>query len=264
MKDHVVWITGGGSGLGRAMAEEFAARGAKVAVSGRRKDRLDETVKRISDAGGTAVAMECDVADEAQQASVLERIISELGRLDVAIANAGFGVAAPFEKITTEQWRKQLEVNVVGVATMLRLTIPELKKTKGRAVVISSVMGKISLAGSSPYCASKFALVGLCGSLHQELYGSGVSLTNICPGLVESEIALVDNDGVFREHRTDRRPKKFMWTGERAAKKMVRAIEKRKREYVFTGHGKVGAFLGQHFPGMAYWFMARAGVRGRG
>jgi NAD(P)-dependent dehydrogenase (short-subunit alcohol dehydrogenase family) len=264
MKDLVVWITGGGSGLGEALALELGGRGCLVAVSGRRRDRLDAVAARVEKAGGRCLAVPCDVTDESDVARALAEILASWQRLDICVANAGYGVAAPFEAVTADQWRRQLEVNVVGTAITLRAALPELRKTAGRAVVVSSVLGRLGIAGSAPYVASKFALVGLCDTLSLELRGTGVTVTNILPGLVATEIAQVDNDGQFRSDRKDFRPKAVMWTAARSARVMADAIEARKREFVFTAHGKVAAFLGRHAPGALYWAMGRVGVRGRG
>jgi len=260
----VCWVTGGGSGIGRALALELGRRGAIVVVSGRRVDRLHETVDMIEHERQRAFAFPCDVCDEAQVADTIDRIIAACGRIDVVVANAGFGVAAPFESVDAATWRRQLEVNVVGVAVTIRASLDALRKTRGRIVVVSSVMGKLALAGSAPYVASKHALVGLCNTLHQELHGSGVTVTNLLPGLVESEIAQVDNEGVYRPDRKDKRPRRWMWPADRAAVEMADAIGARVREHVITGHGKVGALLAQHMPGLTYWVLSRAGVRSRG
>ena len=260
-KGLVVWITGGGSGIGKATALEFGRRGSRVVVSGRRREKLDEVVGLIEAGGGSAIASPCDVTQEQEVEATVAGISARWGQLDIVVANAGFGVGGKFEGISTEQWRMQMETNVVGVATTLRCCLPSLRESAGRAVVISSVMGKFSLAGSSAYCASKHALMGLCNCLRQELVGSGVTLTNILPGLVESEIFKVDNDGEFHEDWLDKRPLKLVWTAERAASVMVRAIMQRKGEFTFTGHGKVLGFLGQHLSGPLYWAMSHGGAK---
>jgi len=259
--DSVVWITGGGSGIGRALAIEFGRRGCQVAVSGRRVERLEAVVTEIVSAGGSAIAVECDVTRDESVVGAVERVKTEFGRLDVAVANAGFGVGGGFEEITSEQWRAQLNTNVVGVAATLRYALPSLKEVAGRAAVVSSVMGKFCLAGSAPYCASKHALMALCNCLRQELHGTEVTLTNLLPGLVDSEIFQIDNDGVRHENWGDRRPRRFKWPADRAAKVMADAIESRRSEFTFTGHGRLLGFLGQHAPRPLYWAMTRGGAK---
>ena len=114
-----------------------------------------------------------------------------------------------------------------------------------------------SSPGIGAYAASKFAVRAIGQTLAAELHGSGVSCTTIHPGYIESEIAQVDNQGRFDPQREDRRPKNLMWPADRAARAMVDAIAKRKREYTFTGHGKVGAFAGRHMPGLVHFGMTR-------
>ncbi|NLY94478.1 MAG: SDR family NAD(P)-dependent oxidoreductase [Myxococcales bacterium] len=253
----VAWITGGGSGIGRALALELARRGAKVAVSGRRRDRLDEVVSAIEAQGGEGLAAPCDVTDEASLVAAKDAILARFGKLDVVVANAGFGVTGRLEEIDAAAWRRQLETNVVGVGSTIHVTMPELRRTRGQMVIVASAASLIWAPESGPYCASKAAARVIGYTLAAEMHGTGVAVTTIHPGFVESEIARVDNEGVFDPSRKDHRPQKLMWPTERAARVMADAIAKRKREYVFTAHGKLGAFFGTHFSGLVYWALTR-------
>lgn len=248
----VVWITGGGSGIGKAMALEFAREGAAVAVSGRRQHKLDETVATIESAGGVAIGVVCDVTDDDAVEETADAVAERLGGIDVAVANAGFGVSGRFEEISAEEWRRQLDVNVVGLTSTIRRALPHLRKAKGRAVLIGSVSAFIASPRNSPYQASKAAVRAIGQVLAVELKGSGVTCTTIHPGFVESDIARVDNEGEYREEWEDRRPQQLMWSAEKAAETIVDAVYRRKREFVFTGHGKVAAFLGRHAPGLVH------------
>lgn len=256
-ENQVVWITGGGSGIGRSLALAFAEEGATVAVSGRRQERLELVATEIEGKGGKALAVPCDVTDEASVESVVQRVVETFGRLDVAVANAGFSVAGKIEKLSAEDWRRQLDVNVVGLAMTARHSIPHLKENAGRLVLVGSVSGMIATPGVGAYSASKYAVRAIGQTLAVELHGTGVSCTTIHPGFIESEIAQVDNQGVFDANREDTRPQKLMWPTDRAAKVTVGAIAARKREYTFTGHGKVGAFVGRHLPGLVHFGLTR-------
>jgi NAD(P)-dependent dehydrogenase (short-subunit alcohol dehydrogenase family) len=257
-EDHAVWITGGSSGIGRATARVFALQGAKVAVSGRRSDRLEEVVAELEGLGAEAFAVPCDVRDDEQiEAAVLE-VVDRFGKLDVALANAGFSVAGRIADLSGEDWRRQLETNVVGSALSARFSIPHLEQTRGRMGFIGSVASFICAPKLGAYSASKFAVRALGQTLSIELEGRGVSSTLIHPGYVDTEIAQVDNSGRYDPSREDRRPKNLMWPADKAAEVVVKALFKRKREVVFSGHGKVGAFLGQHLPGIARRVVARA------
>lgn len=257
----VTWITGGGSGIGRALALELARQGADVAVSGRRSERLDAVVGEVETLGRRAYAVTCDVTDEASVQAAAVAVAAEFGRIDVAIANAGWSLSGRFETLTAEDWRRQFDVNVVGAASTIRAALPHLLETQGRAVFVSSVMGFLSMSGQGAYAASKFAIRAMGLALSQELHGTGATCTTISPGFVESEIAQVDNQQRFRAEREDRRPAKLMWSSEKAARVMAKAIYARKREYVFTGHGKVAAFLGKHTPSLVHLALTRGAGR---
>ncbi|MGK7390080.1 MAG: SDR family oxidoreductase [Candidatus Cyclobacteriaceae bacterium M2_1C_046] len=251
-KNKYIWITGASSGIGKEMAIQFAQQGAHVAVSARRTERLNELVKEIEQLGQKALAVSCDVADENQVKEAMDKIISEFGQLDIAVANAGFGVGGKVESLTADDWRRQMEVNVVGLTSTITQSLPHLKKTKGSIVLMSSVAAMVSTPGTAAYSASKAAVRSIGQALSMELYGSGVACTTISPGFVESEIGQVDNKGVYRPDWKDFRPKQLMWPTDKAVKTMLKGIRKRKRHVIITGHGKVLAFLGQHFPRLVY------------
>ena len=128
-ENKVVWITGGGSGIGRALALAFAREGAAVAVSGRREERLQEVVQELESQGAKGLAVRCDVADEASVAEAVRKVVRGLGGLDVAVANAGFSVAGRIEKLSAADWRRQLDVNVIGAAMTARYAIPHLRSS---------------------------------------------------------------------------------------------------------------------------------------
>ena len=255
-RDKVVWITGGGSGIGAELARHFAAAGAKVAVSGRRVDRIEAVAAELGESG---FAVACDVTNEATIESAVAAVLERFGRLDVAIANAGFAVAGRIEKLSAEEWRRQLDVNVVGVALTAKHAIPSLVETRGRLVIMGSVAGAITVAGTGAYSTSKHAVVSLARTLALELHGDGVSVTLVQPGFVKSEIAQVSNAGVHNPNRKDRRPAWLMWETKDAARVIVRAIHRRKREFTFTGHGRLATFAGRHFPGLVHFVLSRSG-----
>lgn len=252
-KNKVVWITGGGSGLGEALAYRFAKQGAKVAISGRRVERLEHVIDEIRAKGGFGLALPCDVTEEASVAAAVEQIVQTWGRLDVAIANAGFGVGGKVEELSADDWRRQFDTNVVGAAMTVKYALPELKKVGGYAALMGSVAGTVSVPGTVAYSASKYAVRALGQGLAMELVGTGVSCTTIQPGFVESEIGRVDNQGQFRQDWTDKRPQAVMWPADKAAKVIIEAIARRDREFTFTGHGKLAAFIGKHSPDVVYY-----------
>ena len=255
--DHVVWITGASSGIGRELARVLAEQGADVAVSARRVDRLDEAVREIEARGRRALAVACDVTKEEQIESAVAKIVEHFGRLDGAIANAGFGVVGRIEELSGEDWRRQLDTNVVGAALTARYALPELRKTGGRIGLVGSVMGMMAGPKNGAYCASKYALRAIGQTLAMECHGTGVSCTTLHPGFVESEIGQVDNQGHHDPARKDKRPAKLMWPTSKAARVMVDALYRRRRELTFTAHGKIGAYLGRHWPGLVHFAVTR-------
>jgi len=260
-KNHVAWITGASSGIGAAVATELVRHGAKVVLSGRREQRLVEVARTIESRGGEAQVAVCDVRDEAQQRAAVATAVERFGKLDVAIANAGFAVGGRIEDLTADDWRRQLDTNVTGAALTARFALPELLKTGGRVALVGSVAAFVPAPGFAAYHCSKHAVRALGQTLSAELAGSGVSCTMVHPGFVESEINQVDNAGRHDPTREEKRPQALMWPTERAARVIVRAIGRRKRELVFTGHGKVAAWLGMHFPALAHVVMTRGAMQ---
>jgi short-subunit dehydrogenase len=244
------------------MALEFARQGAVLALSARRMDLLEELATTINSSGGSASSFYCDVADESSIESCSRSIISVFGKINVAIANAGFGVVGRIEQLDASAWNRQLQINVTGLALTCKHALPYLKLTHGRLVLIGSVSSYIPNPNVGAYGASKAAVHNIGETLQVELKNSGVSCTTIHPGIVDSNIAKVDNEGIFHEGRKDPRPAKLMWPTDKAATLMVKAIANRKKVYVFTGHGKITAFLGRHFPRLARYLMGKLPVEG--
>lgn len=252
-KDKIVWITGASSGIGREMAIQFARQGAHVAISARRTERLEELVKEIEQLGQKALAVPCDVTKEEEVEKAVENIVTHFDRLDIAVANAGFGVGGKIESLSAEDWRRQLDVNVVGLTSTIKHSLPFLRKSGGSIVLMGSVAAMISSPNGAPYAASKAAVRAIGQVVSMELHGSGVTCTTIHPGFIESEIGQVDNLGVFRPEWQDKRPKDLMWPVDKAVRQMLKGIKNRKREIIITGHGKVLGFVGKHFPGFIHW-----------
>jgi NAD(P)-dependent dehydrogenase (short-subunit alcohol dehydrogenase family) len=219
-----------------------------VAVSGRREDRLAESVAAIEAAGGRGLAIPCDVTVDADLQNAVSRVVETFGKLDVAVANAGFGVGGRVVNLSRDDWQRQFELNVVSAAMTAKFAIPELEKTAGRMVLIGSVAAFLPFPKNAPYQSSKAAVLSLGRTLSAELVGTGVTCTTLQPGFVESEIAKVDNAGEFDPERQDKRPAQLMWKAEDAARVMVSAIRRRKVEHTFTGHGKIGVLFGRHAP----------------
>jgi len=248
----VAWITGGGSGIGQACAIALAERGADVVLSGRRHGPLTLVADACRSRGVRATVSIADVTAPASLQAAVDTALSEHGRLDIVLANAGCSVSGRISEITPAEWRRQLDINVIGLASTIQAALPALTAQGGRIGLVGSVMAFLGLPRSGAYAASKAAVRAIGDTLHLELVGSGVSCTTIHPGFVESDIARVDNQGRLDLASKDPRPSALMWTGEQAAAVMLDALHRRQRELVFTGHGKVATWLARHAPQLTY------------
>lgn len=253
----VVFITGGSAGIGAGLGREFARQGARVALAGRSVERLDETVLDIETSGGEAMGVVCDVTSRESLDGAVREVIERWGQIDVVVANAGFGVSGGLDVLSTEDYHRQFDTNFFGLIDTIYATLPHLRKSRGRLVLISSVMGKLGRANSSAYAASKFAVCGLSESIHYELRRDGVSVTCINPGLVESNFRKTDNASVYHADKNEPAPQWLVVPTEVAARAMVRAIRKRRREATITGHGKILVALHNYLPWLFHWVMRR-------
>jgi len=246
------------------LAREFARAGAAVVLAARRTDRLDRLVAELTANGTRALAVRCDVTIDGDPERAVAAARERFGGLDVVVANAGFGVVGPVAMLTVEDFRRQFETNVFGVLRTVYATLPDIRRRRGRIAIIGSVSGHIATPGAAPYAMSKFAVRALAEALGHELARSGASVTLVSPGYVASEIRRVDNEGVLRAETPDPVPRFLIMPTDRAARQIVRAIARRRREVVVTGHGKAVVFLHRHAPWLTTAVIRKFGVRSRG
>ncbi|GEM17484.1 SDR family oxidoreductase [Gluconobacter oxydans] len=185
----VVLITGGSSGLGEATARYLAARGAKVAIAARRRDRLDEIVSELTTQGQTARAYTLDVTKRSEVEETVAAVTRDFGRLDVLVNNAGLMAIAPIQKLMVDEWDRMIDINIKGVLYGVAAALPVFEKQKsGHVINLSSVAGlKVFAPGGTVYSGTKFAVRAISEGLRQEA-GNTFRVTSIEPGAVQSEL----------------------------------------------------------------------------
>jgi NADP-dependent 3-hydroxy acid dehydrogenase YdfG len=190
LQGKVCVVTGASSGIGAATARRLAAAGATVAIAGRREDRLDQLANEISSAGGKALAVRTDVAKEDEARALIERARSELGRLDVLVNNAGVMLLGPVEGADTDEWRRMVEVNLLGLFYCTHAALPVMREQGGGDIVnISSVAGRTARLGVGVYNATKWGVGAFSEALRQEALHSNIRVSVIEPGVVVTELA---------------------------------------------------------------------------
>jgi short-subunit dehydrogenase len=257
-RDKIVLITGASSGIGEELARQLARAGAVLSLAARRTGLLEEVGRAIREAGGAEpLIMECDVTRDEDPSRAVAQTVLRRGRLDIVIANAGFGVVGNFAKLTVEDYRRQFETNVFGVLRTLHAALPEVAKTRGQLVIVGSVAGWTASPGASPYAMSKFAVRALANSITPELALMGVRVTLLSPGFVESNIRRVDNQGRLHADAAEPMPGWLVADRRRAVSRMLRAIAQGRREVIITGHGKLFVALERFAP----WLLRAAAHR---
>jgi NAD(P)-dependent dehydrogenase (short-subunit alcohol dehydrogenase family) len=245
-RDNVVVLTGASAGIGHQMALQLAAQGAHLVLAARDAGRLDETAEECRRLGARVVAVPTDVGDEAQCRALVERAVAEFGRIDTLVNNAGIGMWARFEDMTDlAPFERIMRVNYLGSVYPTFHALPHLKKTRGRIVAVNSLTGKTGVPTRSGYAASKHAVTGFFDTIRIELEDSGITVTQVFPGFVATEIR-------ERAFGADGRPlgagnspvrEGQVMSAEECARQIIGAAAARKRELVMTLRGKIGAKL---------------------
>ena len=189
LEGRAVAITGASSGIGEATALALSGAGAAVALGARRKDRVEELAARIEADGGRAVPIEVDVSDESQARAFVEGAHSELGGLHGLVNNAGVMLLGPVEGSETEEWRRMVAVNVMGLLYCTHAALPLMREGGGGHIVnVSSTAGRNAAAGAAVYNFTKFGVTGFSEALRQEALHSNIRVTCVEPGFVQTEL----------------------------------------------------------------------------
>lgn len=186
----VAIITGGGRGIGRAIAIAYAAEGARVVIAARSKTQLDEVVTEIAAQGGEALAVRTDLRIRAEVENLVQETVDRFGRIDILVNNAGINPRGLFLHSTDEEWEQGWQINVMGVVHCCRAALPIMQQQgSGNIINVGSGMGQVGHANLSVYCASKAALHGLTQAIAEEVWQDGIIANVLIPGPVKTELS---------------------------------------------------------------------------
>jgi dehydrogenase/reductase SDR family protein 7B len=248
LKNKVVIITGGSSGIGKALAEEFGRNGSKILITGRNNSDLQQAVDEIRKKGITISGFQADVSKEDDNRKMAEEAVRLYGRIDVLINNAGITMRALFEEVDLAVVKKVMDINFFGVLFATHFCLPEILNSQGSVIGISSIAGYRGLPGRTGYSSSKFALNGFLEALRTEMLKKGVHVLTACPGFTTSNIRKrsLTRDGSVQGDSP--RDENEMMSAEECAQHIYRATVQRKKILILTRQGKLAVFLNKLFP----------------
>lgn len=261
MKDKVVIITGGSSGIGKACAETLGKAGAKIIFTGRNQKRIDTVRQNLDKYKVENMAIKMDVSNEQDCRNVVEHAINSFGKIDILINNAGISMRALFEDLDLEVFKRVMEINFYGSVYMAKYALPYLLKTRGTIVGVSSINGRRTTPARIAYNASKFAIEGFYETLRMEVMTRGVHVLVVSPGFTASNIrnAALNENGIAQGESP--RDESSMMRAEDVAREIKAGILKKKRDIVLTTQGKMLVLVNKFMPGLVdkivYRYMSR-------
>lgn len=249
MKNKVIVITGASSGIGKALAIEAAKRGAHIVIAARNAEKLEEVANQIKQFNSQLLCLQTDVSREDDCKTLIAKAIEKFGRIDVLINNAGISMRALFEHTDLSVIKQLMDINFWGMVYCTKYALPELLKTKGSVVGVSSIAGYKGLPGRTGYSASKFAMQGFLEALRIENLKKGLHVLIACPGFTASNIrnTALAADG-STQGESPRNEAEMMSAGQ-VATYILDAVANRKRSLVLTRQGKLTVLLNKLIPG---------------
>ena len=259
MKGRRIILTGASEGIGRALALELAARGARIALAARDRERLESLAQECRGRGGEALAIPTDITNEQDLDWLVTESAKTFGGIDVVIHNAGITMWSRFDALKDlEIFERLIAVNYLAPVRLTALTLPHLRESRGLIVAIASLAGLTGVPERSGYAASKHAMVGFFDSLRIELAGTGVDITIVAPDFVVSEIhkRAIGADGEPLGASPMMQSK--IMTAEECARRIAGAMERRPRMLLMSTRGKLGRWLKLLAPSVIDRMAARA------
>lgn len=243
----VIVVTGASMGIGQAIATAFAAEGAHVVLAARNHDRLRDMATSLSDRRGFILTVPVDVTDQADVDRLVHQSLTITGRVDVLINNAGVGMNGAVATLDLDQWRRCLEVNLIGATRVVQSFLPAMIAAHGGSIVqISSVLGQISAPYTAGYNASKFALGAITDALRVEVAPHGIRVISVYPGSTESRFRANSLGGTdVRKVRLGRVP------ATRVAQRVLQAVRRGERDAYVRWQDAVLCWVGAHLPRLA-------------
>src|SRR6201996_3103606 len=250
LKDKTVIITGASSGIGKSLATEFAKRGANLVLGARQFVTLCEIAQGLeTDFCIRAVAVQCDVAVEEDCQHLIKQAFATFGKIDVLVNNAGISMRALFNDADVSVLKTVMDVNFWGTVYCTKYALPEILKSKGSIVGVSSIAGYKGLPGRTGYSASKFAMNGFLDALRVENLKTGVHVMTACPGFTASNIRNTALNAGGKQQGESTMEEDKMMTADEVAKIIVQGVEDRARTLIMTAQGKLTVFLNKILPG---------------
>jgi short-subunit dehydrogenase len=248
MKNKVIIITGASSGIGKACAEKFGTKGAKVVLAARNIENLNEAATQLQKSNIDVLAVQCDVSKKEDCEKLIKETINKYGQIDVLVNNAGISMRALFNDTDLSVIERVMNINFWGTVYCTKYALPYLLKSRGSVVGVSSIAGYLGLPARTGYSASKYAMQGFLDALRTENLKTGLHVMVACPGFTASNIrnTALSSDG-SAQGESPRKEEKMM-TAEEVANHIYKGVASRKRTLVLTTEGKLAVFLGKLFP----------------
>lgn len=261
MKDRVVVITGGSSGIGEALAKKFAKEGSKVVIGARNLKALERVAGEIKSSGGEISFLPCDVSSESDCKNLILKAVDTFGSIDVLINNAGVSMRAIFEDLDLKVIKRLMDINFWGTVYCSKHALPYLIQNNGSLVGVSSIAGLKGLPGRTGYSASKFAMNGFMETVRIENIKKGLHVLMAFPGFTASNIRNTALAADGSQQGESPRDEDKMMSAEEVANHIYKATLKRKNRIILTTQGKLTFLINKFFPDfldkMVYKTMAK-------